>query len=658
MARCRRHAPWRICSALLDPLWRPGGSSAERATGFSVPNHNAAPLGAPPPCRRPGCTFLTVDVRLECPEEAGTAPLARTASGGSGSGGGSGAAGGGPSQDLLPTSSKQLDGSAPNAGAGGEAGTDGGRAAALLHSLTAQVLQRRSMGIAASASPLLAQLNTQQLVAAAGGRMLRSLPTPADAPTQAANATSVPQLPRLSAVSPACLVLPPLAGATAPEPPVIVLTGQGLFAHTGRPGLVLARQHGETRCWCRPSQQLTMGWSLNTAGCIRHTGCIPGSWLQPCSLLACLAVVPLLGRAPAYQTSSLAPAIALHPDPAGRHLAVEVWGSSDGGAAGPGALVVSVVGLQPGVCELEVQRGSVLGSSRPLLVLPAGMEAPAAELAALGGGSSAGADAFLRDVGAVVAWVELHGRQAAAAAGVRSFDTSGEDTLSSGSGSDAEMGSEAEEEWEIRQQPDADMGEAEAAAVGQQAAGSPRLVPSPPPLPRPLLPADHVVRLARHAARFALRCGWEACAAALESAAAAATAAVAAGAAAASGAAMVPVAPAPGWVPGSSTLQRDEHALDFEFWAPLWQQQLEREGQAAPAAATLTAWWQPAAASEAAGQGRQQLPEERYWVEEEGLKGQAAVAAATQSGLAGWRGVAAVAAVLSTAAALSALCWG
>lgn len=367
-----------------------------------------------------------------------------------------------------------------------------------------------------------------------------------------------------------------------------------------------------------------------------------------------------MGRAPAYQTASLAPAIPLHPDPAGRHLPVEVWGSSDGGATGPGALVVSVVGLQPGVCELEVQRGSVLGSSRPLLVLPAGMDAPAAELGALGSGSSAGADAFLRDVGAVVAWVELHGWQAAAAAGVYPFGISSEGGLSSGSDSDAEMGSEeeAEAEWEVFRQQDAGMGEAQAAAVGQQAAGSPRLVPSPPPLPRPLLPADHVVRLARHAARFALRCGWEACAAALKSAAAAATAAVAAEMAAASGAAVAPAVPAPGWVPGSSALQRDEHALDFEFWAPLWHQQLEREGQAAPAAATLTAWWQPAAASQPAGEGRQQLPEERYWVEEEGLKGQAAVAAASQSSLAGWRGMAAVAAVMSTAAALSVLCWG
>ena len=183
--------------------------------------------------------------------EAGPAPLTRTRSSGSGgnnhSGGSGGDAGEGPSQGLQHASSKQFDGSIHGSEAGGEAGANGARAAALLHSLTAQALQRRSMGVAASASPLLVQLNSQQMVAVAGGRMLRSLPLPSDAPAQAANGSPAPQLPRLAALSPTCLVLPP-AAAAPPEPPVIVLTGHGLFAHTGRPGLVLARQHGECPC--------------------------------------------------------------------------------------------------------------------------------------------------------------------------------------------------------------------------------------------------------------------------------------------------------------------------------------------------------------------------------------------------------------------------
>lgn len=187
--------------------------------------------------RRPGCTLLTVDLRVD--GQDGAAPL--LAGGGSGGPGGDDS-GEGPS--LHRSSSKQGDADPADPDGAAAAAADAARRAALLQSLAAQVLERRSVGVEGAAGPLLMQLNAQQLVAAAGSRLLRSLPLPADAAAQAAGGSPGPVVPRLSAVSPACLVLPPTGAAAAAEPPVLVLTGHGLFTHAGRPGLVLARQHG------------------------------------------------------------------------------------------------------------------------------------------------------------------------------------------------------------------------------------------------------------------------------------------------------------------------------------------------------------------------------------------------------------------------------
>lgn len=254
---------------------------------------------------------------------------------------------------------------------------------------------------------------------------------------------------------------------------------------------------------------------------------------------------------------------------------MEVWGSTPGSGGAPGALIVAVPGLRPGACELEVQRGSVLGNSRTLLVLPAEMEAAAAELRAPWGGAAG--DVLWRDVGAVAAWMAHREQGAPQPQPHAPFCT--EDVLGSGWSSSEEE--EAEEEGEDR---------AHGRSEGQVS----------------LLPAASVAALARHAMAHTLCCGWQATAAMLESAATAAQAAAGTDAVAAAPAAP---APAPGWLAGSTQLQRDEHALDFDYWSPLWQQQLQREaGLSSPPAGPggqLSAWWQAAAG------GGQQMPEEQ-----------------------------------------------
>ena len=507
---------------------------------------------APFPCR-PGCTFLTVDLRLD---HQLAASLLRDSAVDD-----AGGAGAGPSAQLPHrSSSKQLDAEedADGAAAAGGGGSSGGRAA-LLQRLVGQLLQRRSMGDAAAAGPMLLQLGTQHLAVAAGGRLLRCMPLPAPAPAQAAAATTLAAaIPHLTAVTPSVLVLhseQPSSGAC--EPAVLALTGHGLWGQAGAHGLVLCRQHGARCCCCCCCCCCCYG---------RDRGIFLRQLLPPPSLNACC--LPL-SRA------------------AGRHLPVEVWGSAPGSGGAPGALVVAVLGLRPGSCELEVQRGSVLGSSRPLLVLPADMAAAAAELRApQDGQGGAASDALLRDVGAVAAWV-AHREQGPPQPPHAPFCT--EDELSSGWSS-----SEEEEEEE------------EEGGVGEGGAGRGEA-------PVPLLPAASVAGLAQHAAAHSLLCGWQATAAMLESAAEAAQAA--AGAEAAAVAAAAVAAAAPGWLPGSTQLQRDEHALDFDYWAPLWRQQLQREeGQAGPPAVPdgqPTAWWQ-AAGSGASSPQRRQLSEERW----------------------------------------------
>lgn len=452
-----------------------------------------------------------------------------------------------------------------------------------------QVLQRRSLGEAASGSPLLLQLNAQHLAAAAGGRLLRCMPLPAGAP--AAAGQQAPVVPQLAAVSPSCLILPPMA-LEANQPAVLALWGRGLWTHSGRPGLVLARQQG--------------------APPPLHAGYVPLMKRRCCSIHP--------------RTCVLAAACL-----AGRHLPVEVWGSSAGSSGGGGALIVSVLGLRPGVCELEVQRGSVLGTSMPLLVLPAGLEAMAAELHAShdGSGAAGGSSAALmRDLGTVVAWVERREQLQPAV-----------DVLYSGIDYDTALcSSDSEEE----------------ALAGPAAEAAQHCMPPPP--------ADVMARLAHHAAAYSLGSGWAATAAALESAASAAQAA-AEKEVVATAAATLPTVPPPGWQPGDILLQRDEHALDFRFVAPLLRRQLQHEeGQPVPPAGLgkVVAGWQAAAGEPAAPAGAQ-LPVARCsWAAAEANKiGRAAEpepdALRRRSMLVGWG--AALLVVLSTAIALHALRW-
>jgi hypothetical protein len=112
----------------------------------------------------------------------------------------------------------------------------------------------------------------------------------------------------------------------------------------------------------------------------------------------------------------------------GRNLVVEMLpaaaagGGGGGGGAPPSALEalgVGVLGLAAGCAEVEVQRGAFLGAARPLLVLPPGQGAAAAEVRQLEGGGPGAAvdvDALLRDAGVVVQWLERGG---AASQGLR-----------------------------------------------------------------------------------------------------------------------------------------------------------------------------------------------------------------------------------------------
>lgn len=225
-----------------------------------------------------------------------------------------------------------------------------------------------------------------------------------------------------------------------------------------------------------------------------------------------------------------------------------MWGAV-GGAHGTAAMLVCVVGLRPGVAELEVQRGSVLGSSKPLLVLPAGTDAAAAEVHQLfpsdgsGGGAAAASDAFLRDLGAVVAWSEQRGQGRLAAPHVTLVADGDSAYSSSEDDSEEECDSLGTTPHQI--------------ALWQV----------------PLLPAALVAGLATHAAHYSRSRSWTATAVLLE--AAAATAAVAAVPAEAAAEAARPPSFAP------AHLQHGEHAPDpLEVWAPaLLQQPLPAVGQ-------------------------------------------------------------------------------
>ena len=108
-------------------------------------------------------------------------------------------------------------------------------------------------------------------------------------------------------------------------------------------------------------------------------------------------------------------------------------GSTQPALAGGDSLALGLHGLLPGACELQVQHGHLLSASRPLLVLPPGAERAAAEVCELaaatsdgGGGTQGGEeekeaaaeeelrrsmDAFLRDVGLVVAYLDAGQQQ-------------------------------------------------------------------------------------------------------------------------------------------------------------------------------------------------------------------------------------------------------
>lgn len=437
---------------------------------------------------------------------------------------------------MQRSSSKQLEdsGGAPADGegkAGSGSANDAAARAVVLQRLAWQLLHRRSLGDTPSDSPLLVQLNAQQLAAAANGKLLHCLSLPGEPP-----AAGLPVVPRLTAVSPACLALPPASAGPAEcsEPAVLLLTGHGLLHHDGTPGLVLCRQHGT---W----------WDGD--GC-RISLYIPATAAQlPAPGSPAAGTLYLLLAFSAQLSYPTVP-----PLTAGKHLPVELWGSASGARGAPSALVVSVVGLRPGCCELEVQRGSVLGSSRPLLVLPSGMEEAAGEVyrllrdAAAGDsvrGPAAATDTFLRDLGAVVAWVEHQHWQPPHH---RTMVADGDSAYCDGVDSD--------EEDEEERGPGASRRQLACRQV-------------------PLMSATLVMQLAQHAAAYSTSCGWEATAAVLESAASAAT--HAALEAEQATAAVAGTAPSPGWLAGDARLQRDEHALYFDFWAPTWQQQLQRE---------------------------------------------------------------------------------
>lgn len=202
-----------------------------------------------PASRRPGCTYLTVDLHLD--QQRAAALLGDASASGPDDAGASTSA-------QLPhcSSSKQLDDGAGADGCEGAGSTaapcaaSGDARAALLQRLACQLLQRRSMGDVGSAGPMLLQLNAHHLAVVAGGRLLRCMPLPTQAPAPAAAAAlaaPAPAIPHLLAVSPSVLVLPPPPppGSSAScEPAVLALTGHGLWDKAGAPGLVLCRQHG------------------------------------------------------------------------------------------------------------------------------------------------------------------------------------------------------------------------------------------------------------------------------------------------------------------------------------------------------------------------------------------------------------------------------
>jgi hypothetical protein len=173
------------------------------------------------------------------------------------------AARGGASKPNSSPSLKQGGAEAARYAGGGGSATVG--SAHLLHALALELLQRRSLGATATASPLLLQLDAQQLAVASGGRLLRSLPLPAGRPAATAPTTQAvplpPVVPHLKGVSPPFIMLPPEASALgqrgAAAQVTLVLTGCGLWAHDGSPGLVLCHQHGECR-WCSCSSPCGM----------------------------------------------------------------------------------------------------------------------------------------------------------------------------------------------------------------------------------------------------------------------------------------------------------------------------------------------------------------------------------------------------------------
>lgn len=223
--------------------WHPSAAHARLAQpatqGTSVPALRRCRVD---PCR-PGCTFMTVDVRLSKQQVAALLGGVERTGSTAGHVGDSAAtlprSGSSSKQagDGMPAAAEELPHSPCKASACGTGSGNVAARAALLHHLTAQLLHWRSLGDAPSASPLLAQLGSQHLAAATGGRLLRCLALP----TAAAGATA-PAVPQLTAVSPACVLVPQ---ASCGEPVTVVLAGHGLWNHDGAPGLVLCRQQGE-----------------------------------------------------------------------------------------------------------------------------------------------------------------------------------------------------------------------------------------------------------------------------------------------------------------------------------------------------------------------------------------------------------------------------
>jgi len=74
-----------------------------------------------------------------------------------------------------------------------------------------------------------------------------------------------------------------------------------------------------------------------------------------------------------------------------------------------GAVPVRIFGLRCGVAELEVQHGGVLTQARPLLVLPNAEAAAEVERLAAKARGADWVDAFLRDVGLVVGYLQGEG---------------------------------------------------------------------------------------------------------------------------------------------------------------------------------------------------------------------------------------------------------